>query len=59
MCFGQYFVIGIHISPHLVVEVMLKEHLATMGVGVLSFPAKLPGTVVDIKLEFALALELA
>ena len=48
-----------HGSPHLVVEVMLNEHFATIGVGVLNFPAKLPGIVVEIKLEFAFALELA
>ena len=41
------------ISPHLVDEVMLKEHLATMGEGVLNFPAKLPGTEVEIMFELA------
>ena len=46
-------------SPHLVEDVMLKEHLATIDEDVLNFPAKLPGTVVDIKFELALALELA
>ena len=60
MCFWQNLVIGIQISPHLVEEVKLKEHLATIGEVVFNFPAKLPGAVVEIKLELALvALELA
>ena len=49
MCFWQNLVIGIQISPHLVEEVKLKEHLATIGEVVLNFPAKLPSVVETVK----------
>ena len=44
---------GIHISPHFIEEVILKEHLGKTGVGTVNFPAKLPEIVLCIRLLLA------
>ena len=41
---------GIQVSPHFVDDVILKEHFWTTGVGMVNLPARLPGTVLGIRL---------